>query len=69
MIQVRTKTTMALTIMAVGAARPTAQGHAVTMTANENISEKRAGPVERWQVGGGVGAQGQSTDGAYLQWW
>lgn len=36
----------ALTRMAVGAASPTAQGQAMTMTARENMKEKRAGPAK-----------------------
>lgn len=36
-----------LTKIAVGAASPTAQGHAITKTARENMNEKRAGPGKR----------------------
>ena len=32
-------------MMAVGAASPTAQGQAMTMTARANMKEKRAGPA------------------------
>lgn len=40
--------------MAVGAASPTAQGQAMTMTARANMNEKRAGParIDRGQPAG-----------------
>lgn len=40
---------MGLTRMAVGAASPTAQGHAITITARENMNENSAGPADGWQ--------------------
>lgn len=42
-----TTTKQTLTRIAVGAASPTAQGHAITITASENMKEKSAGPAPK----------------------